>query len=134
MAKQRIEAAAADAARSAAQVAGLLPGGPAGQGGNDEVCPADALLYGPDDPEHPDARQGLQAALAAAAAQPRLERVQASLHEQGDWEGLALLADLRHATADHGWLWEMSGAAGASLKPAEFVDAVLLRLGGAPDG
>ena len=101
LAKQHIEAAAADAARTTAQLAGLLPGDR--QGGNrpGSLSPADALLYGPDDPEHPDAQQGLQAGLAALAAHPRIDRVKAALREQQDWEGVQLLGDLQHQTNDH---------------------------------
>ena len=107
----------------------MLPGGLAGGFSGGRQSMADALLYGPDDPEHPDAQRGLQAELAALAAQPRVDRVKATLREQEDWEGLQLLADLQHPSADHKWLWEMSGAEGAALQRQEFADAVLLRLG-----
>ena len=43
--------------------------------------------------------------------------------------GLALLADLRAPGTDYGWLWELGGAGGFALLPAEFLTAVRLRLG-----
>ena len=42
---------------------------------------------------------------------------------------IQLLDDLRHPATDRRWLWVLSAADSTVLRPAEFMDAVLLRLG-----
>ena len=75
VAQQLLEAGAAEAACRAAQLAGHLPRSRAGDGAEFARSVSSSLLTGVDDPEHPDAAEGLQARLAALAARPRLERL-----------------------------------------------------------
>ena len=70
-----------DAVRTA-QMAGRMPAPRADDGAEHARRIAAALLGGPDDMEHPDVDGGLQARLATLAAQPRIERLRASLRQQ----------------------------------------------------
>ena len=104
VARQLVEAGEVESARRSAQLAGLLPRGRPSDAAEFVAHTTASLLSGHDDPEHPDVAQGLQSQLAALAAQPRMERLRATLRQQEDWEGLQLFDDLRHPDTDHRWL------------------------------
>ena len=129
LARQLIDEGTQDAARRSAQLAGRLPRGREDDGAQFAARTAAGLLQGPDDPEHPDVDDGLQARLAALASQPRLDSLRTTIRGQGDWEGDTLLSDLQHSDTDHRWMWVLSAADDTVLSKAEFVDAVNLRLG-----
>jgi hypothetical protein len=120
--------------RRSAQLAGRLPRDRNDDGASYAQRVSAALLApaGLEDPEHPDApSNGLQARLADLLTHERLAEVEASLRSAGDWEGVHLLADLRHSGTDHSWLWVLAAADATVLRPTEFVTAVRLRLGAA---
>ena len=118
-----------EAARHTAQLAGHLPKERCNDADEFSSRTAASILSGPDDPEHPEVAEGLQARLDKIAANPRLERLSATLHASGDWEGIRLWDDLRDSGSDHQWLWVLAAPDSTVLSPSEFVDAVRLRLG-----
>ena len=85
-----LEEGATKAARHAAQLAGRMPKDNRGAGAELAASTATTLLAGPDDTEHPDVQDGLQARLSGLAAKPRFERLLSALRQSNDWEGMHL--------------------------------------------
>ena len=72
----------------------------------------------------------LQKELVRLADCTRLRALEASLRQQGNWEQLERLQDLRHPGVSHRWLWHLDSRSGAVLAEEDYVLGVQKRLGG----
>ena len=85
---------------------------------------------GVDDPEHPVSSKGrrLQRRLARLVDAQRLGDLSASLEAAAQWHDVRCIADLRHDTTLHEWLWALDPRAPGALEPDACVAAVQVRL------